>query len=68
MGFKNLPSNVAIIKNIENIKEDTYKGGLIITDKIINDNAILAKSVIYRPKTLVIGIEESIGTQQKKKF
>ena len=54
--LKNLPSNVAIIKNIENIKEDSYKGGLIITDKIINDNAILAKSVIYRPKTLVIGI------------
>ena len=54
--LKNLPSNVAIIKNIESIKEDSYKGGLIITDKIISDNAILAKSVIYRPKTLVIGI------------
>ena len=35
VGLKNLPSNVVIIKNIENIKEDSYKGGMIITDKII---------------------------------
>jgi cobalt-precorrin 5A hydrolase len=53
---ENLPSNVITIKDIEKITDDSYKGGIIITDKIITDNAILAKSVIYRPKTLVIGI------------
>jgi cobalt-precorrin 5A hydrolase len=53
---ENLPSNVVMIKDIENIKDNLYKGGIIITDKIITDNVILSKSVIYRPKTLVIGI------------
>ena len=53
---ENLPSNVVMIKDIENIKDNLYKGGIVITDKIITDNTILSKSVIYRPKTFVIGI------------
>jgi len=53
---ENLPSNVVMVKDVENIKDNLYKGGIIITDKIITDNVILSKSVIYRPKTLVIGI------------
>jgi cobalt-precorrin 5A hydrolase len=53
---ENFPSNVIIIKDIKNIKDDLYKGGIVITDKIITDNAILFKSVIYRPKSLVIGL------------
>ncbi len=53
---ENLPSNVVMVKDLENIKDNLYKGGIIITDKIITDNVILSKSVIYRPKTLVIGI------------
>jgi cobalt-precorrin 5A hydrolase len=53
---ENLPSNVVMIKEIENIKDNLYKGGIVITDKIITDNTILSKSVIYRPKTFVIGI------------
>lgn len=51
-----LPENVVIIKDIDNIKDIFFKGGIIITDRIITDNAILSKSVIYRPKTLVVGI------------
>ena len=38
------------------MKDASFKGGIVITDRIITDNAILSKSVIYRPKTLVIGI------------
>ena len=53
---ENLPSNVVMVKDVENIKYNLYKGGIIITDKIITDNVIRSKSVIYRPKTLVIGI------------
>jgi len=51
-----LPKNVVIIKDIDNIKDDSFKGGIVITDRIITDNTILSKSVIYRPKSLVIGI------------
>ncbi len=51
-----LPENVVIIKDIDNMKDASFKGGIVITDRIITDNAILSKSVIYRPKTLVIGI------------
>jgi cobalt-precorrin 5A hydrolase len=51
-----LPENVVIIKDIDNIKDIFFKGGIVITDRIITNNAILSKSVIYRPKTLVVGI------------
>jgi cobalt-precorrin 5A hydrolase len=53
---ENLPSNVVIVNDIKNIKDNLYKGGIIITDKTITDSVILSKSVIYRPKTLVVGI------------
>lgn len=52
----NLPSNVVMINDVEKLKDNLYKGGIVITDKIIKDSTILSKSVIYRPKTLVIGI------------
>ena len=52
----NLPSNVVMINEVEKLKDNLYKGGIVITDKIIKDSTILSKSVIYRPKTLVIGV------------
>jgi cobalt-precorrin 5A hydrolase len=45
-----------MVKDIEKLKDNLYKGGIVITDKIITDSTILSKSVIYHPKTLVIGI------------
>jgi cobalt-precorrin 5A hydrolase len=51
-----LPSNVVKVKEVETINDDSFKGGILITDKIINESAVLSKSVIYRPKSLVIGI------------
>jgi cobalt-precorrin 5A hydrolase len=54
--FTKLPSNVVKVKDLETIKDDSFKGGLVITDNIITDSTILRKSVIYRPKSLVIGI------------
>jgi len=53
--FKELPKNVKIYKNLEELKNSQSKGYLIITDKIINDGFFL-DSVIYRPPSLVIGI------------
>jgi cobalt-precorrin 5A hydrolase len=51
-----LPKNVMVIKDLDKLKSPEFKGGLIISDRIINDQIILQKSVIYRPKSLVVGI------------
>jgi cobalt-precorrin 5A hydrolase len=51
-----LPKNVNVVNDIDELLDDSYKSCLIITDKLISDERLLQKSVIYRPKTLVIGI------------
>jgi cobalt-precorrin 5A hydrolase len=50
------PQNVTVTKELCELKEPAFKGALIISDKIIDDPVILEKSVIYRPKSLVVGI------------
>jgi len=51
-----LPKNVTVVESIQEIRSPEFKAGLIISDKAIFDLDILAKSVIYRPKSLVVGI------------
>lgn len=51
-----LPRNVQVVDNMEIVKSPEFKAALIITDIVIKDPEILAKSVIYRPKSLVVGI------------
>jgi cobalt-precorrin 5A hydrolase len=53
---KELPKNVTLVENINELKSDDFKAGLIISDRIITDPLILNKSVIYRPKSLVVGL------------
>ena len=53
---KELPKNVQIYKSINELVESDCKGFLIISDKIIDDNEIQNRAVIYRPKTLVVGV------------
>ena len=50
------PQNVTVTKELYELKSPDFKGALIISDKIIADPVILEKSVIYRPKSLVVGI------------
>lgn len=50
------PQNVNVTKEIYELKSPDFRGALIISDKIIADPVILEKSVIYRPKSLVVGI------------
>jgi cobalt-precorrin 5A hydrolase len=50
------PQNVTMTKELYELKSPDFKGALIISDKIIADPVILEKSVIYRPKSLVVGI------------
>jgi cobalt-precorrin 5A hydrolase len=53
---KEIPKNVHIYKSFNELVESDCKGFLIISDKIIDDKKIQNRSVIYRPKTLVVGI------------
>jgi cobalt-precorrin 5A hydrolase len=51
-----LPGNVTIVDSIDKIRSQEFKAGLIISDRLVLDQTIIEKSVIYRPKTLVVGI------------
>ena len=53
---KKLPINVIIYSSIDELKKSQAKGFLIMTDKLIDDQEILKKSVVYRPPTLVVGV------------
>ena len=51
-----LPGNVTIVDSIDKIKSQEFKAGLIISDQLVFDETTIEKSVIYRPKSLVVGI------------
>jgi len=53
---KELPKNVYIYKCFNELVESNCKGFLIISDRIIENKEIQDRVVIYRPKTLVIGV------------
>ena len=63
---KELPKNVSIVKDIDELRSDDFKAGLIISDKIITDPLLVNKSVIYRPKSLVVGLGFHWDTTQKE--
>jgi cobalt-precorrin 5A hydrolase len=51
-----LPKNITKVTNMEILTDSEFKGCLIISDKIITDQDILQKAVLYRPKSLVVGL------------
>ena len=51
-----LPKNVIVVKNLNEIRSPEFKAALIISDLLIIDPVILEKSVIFRPKSLVVGL------------
>jgi cobalt-precorrin 5A hydrolase len=51
-----LPKNITRVTNVENLTNSEFKGCLIISDKIIIDQDILQNAVLYRPKSLVVGL------------
>lgn len=53
--YKELPKNVTLYSSMEELEKSKSKANLIISDKILEDQ-ISAKSIIYRPPSLVIGI------------
>ncbi len=51
-----LPKNVLIYSTFNELKDSLSKGYLIISDKVLEESKILENAVVYRPKTLVIGV------------
>jgi cobalt-precorrin 5A hydrolase len=51
-----LPKNITRVTNMEFLTNPEFKGCLIISDKIITNQDILQKAVLYRPKSLVVGL------------
>ena len=52
--YKELPKNVTIYDNLDDMKNSKSISYLIISDKIID--SLTKESVIYRPQSLVVGI------------
>lgn len=53
---RELPQNVQLYQEFKELTESECKGFLVITDRIIENKQILDRSVVYRPKTLVVGV------------
>jgi cobalt-precorrin 5A hydrolase len=51
-----LPKNVELVPIITDLLSEEYKGSIIITDKMVSNRSLTAKSVVYRPKSLYVGI------------
>lgn len=60
-----LPKNVTVYDTFEKLEKSNSKGFLIITDKKITGE-ILKNAVVYRPKTLVVGIGLHGDTTKEK--
>lgn len=56
MPKRELPKNVQVFATIDDMLRSDCKGFLIISDRKIQDGAVLGRAVIYRPRTLVVGV------------
>ena len=53
---KELPKNVHQYASLDDMSKSDCKGFLIISDKTIQYPQLLERAVVYRPKTLVVGV------------
>ncbi|MEM4275595.1 MAG: cobalamin biosynthesis protein [Candidatus Nitrosocaldaceae archaeon] len=53
--YDKLPKNVILVNKLEELRSSNAKSYIIISDKVI-DESIASKAVIYRPKSLVVGV------------
>jgi cobalt-precorrin 5A hydrolase len=51
-----LPKNLIEVQTLDQLRNSEFKGALVISDKIITDSITLEKAVVYRPKSLVVGL------------
>ena len=52
---RELPKNITVCSSLEELEKSNAKGFLIISDKKVKKE-LFEKSVVYRPKTLVVGV------------
>lgn len=60
-----LPKNVTTYNTLEELIRSDARGYLLITDRIV-DGEIAKNAVVYRPKTLVVGIGLHVDTTKDK--
>lgn len=53
---KEFPKNVFVYDSIKELEESDCRGYLIISDRLIENNHVLKNAVVYRPKSLVVGV------------
>lgn len=63
--LKNLPKNVKVYQNLQELIDSNSKGNLIISDENIGKN-YLKNSVVYRPPSLVVGVGLHWDTSKEK--
>jgi cobalt-precorrin 5A hydrolase len=51
-----LPANITPVGTMEDLRTPEFKACLIISDQLVPYVELLEKSVIYRPKSLVVGV------------
>ncbi len=65
---KPLPTNIQLFESIESLGREDIAGGLIVTDRLLGKgfHRLLASSVVYRPKSLVVGLGCNRGTSSEE--
>jgi cobalt-precorrin 5A hydrolase len=51
-----LPANITLVGTMEDLRTSEFKACLIISDRLVPYVELIEKSVIYRPKSLVVGV------------
>lgn len=51
-----LPGNVAVAPSLEGVDASRWAAIVAITDRLVTDEAVLAKAVLWRPRTLAVGV------------
>jgi cobalt-precorrin 5A hydrolase len=51
-----LPANVAVTGSLDGVDVARWAALVVITDRAVRDEAVLAKAVLWRPRTLAVGV------------
>lgn len=65
---KPLPDNLRLVETVEEAASPEYAAALIITDRLLGPEHadLLRKAVVYRPRSLVVGIGCNRGTSEEE--
>ncbi len=65
---KALPANIHLLHDLEEARSPGYKAALVITQRLLGaeHRDIVRKAVVYRPKSLVLGIGCNRGTSAEE--